>query len=110
MEKRVETLEKSIIHLSAELKEVKELIGAGFKKVSTNFDSIKKEIDSLHLKVDILGKKFDSLGKKFDSLEGNTTEGFEGVGLKLENLTEEISKISMVTRYEDEFNNLKIIK
>jgi predicted nucleic acid-binding Zn-ribbon protein len=103
MEKRIEMLEKSVMHLSGELKEIKELIGTGSKKVATNFDSIKKEIDSLHGKVDILNKKVDRL-------EGNTTDGFEDVGLKLENLTEEISKTSMVTKYDEEFNNLKAIK
>jgi chromosome segregation ATPase len=100
MEQKIENLEKNLTSLTKEMLELKELIGTGFTKVSNNFSSIKKEIDSLHAKVDILNKKVDSL-------EGSTTDGFGEVGLKLENLTEEISKISVVTKYDEEFKNLQ---
>jgi|GEM_PF-3169389 len=103
MESSVEHLEKNLSILSKEIIDIKELIGTGFKKVGNNFDSIKKEIDSLHLKVDFLTKKVTLL-------EGNTTEGFGDVGLKLENLTDEISKIADVTNYGDLYDNMKTIK
>lgn len=100
MEQKIESLEKSVTAVTKELLELKELLGTGFKKVDSNFDSIKKEIDSLHIKVDVLNKKVDAL-------EGSTTDGLEDVGLKLENLTEEITKISAVTNYDQEFRNMQ---
>lgn len=100
MEQKIEILEKSVTALTTELLELKELLGKGFKKVDNNFDSIKKEIDSLHVKVDILNKKVDAL-------EGSTTDGFGEVGLKLENLTEEITKIGQVTNYDEAFKNMQ---
>ncbi len=103
MSDKIELLEKNVSHLSNELKEIKELIGAGFVKVVNNFDSIKEEIDLLHSKV-------DSLNKKVDLLEGNTKDGLEDVGLKLENLSDEISKISKVTGYDEVYDNMKVIK
>ncbi|MEO8852843.1 MAG: hypothetical protein ABI359_03635 [Ginsengibacter sp.] len=103
MENKIEEVEKNISILSKELVEIKELIGTGFKKVSNNFDSIKKEIDSLRLEVSFLGKKIDLL-------KGETSNGLGEVGFKLENLTEEISKISIVTKYDEEYKNMRSIK
>ncbi len=100
MENKIETLEKSVAILAKEVTSISELLGAGFKKVESNFDSIKKEIYSLHSKVDILNKKVDNL-------EGNTTDGFGDVGLKLETLSEEISKIGIITKYDEEYKNLQ---
>ncbi len=103
MEKRVDQSEASVASISAELKNIGELIGAGFKKVDTNFDSIGREIKQLHGEIAVLNKKVDLL-------KGETTDGLEDVGLKLENLTEEISKIGTVTRYGEEFKNMQAIK
>ncbi|MEO7048979.1 MAG: hypothetical protein ABI091_26990 [Ferruginibacter sp.] len=103
MDYKIEEVEKNLSILSKELVEIKELIGTGFKKVSNNFDSIKKEIDSLHLEVAFISKKIDLL-------KGETHSGLGDVGIKLENLTEEISKISIVTKYDEEYRNLKDLK
>jgi hypothetical protein len=103
MENKIENLEKNLTALTKEMIELKELIGTGFTKVDNNFASTKKEIDSLHNKVDILNKKVDAL-------EGSTTDGFDEVGLKLENLTDEISKISVVTQYDEVLKNLDGLK
>lgn len=102
MEEKVEALEKNVAHLTLELKDIKDLLATGFTKVSNNFTSIITEINSLH-------KKVDFLVKKVDLLEGSTNDGLEDVGLKLENLTEEITKISIVTKYSEEYNNLRKI-
>ena len=99
MSEKIETLEASITEISKELKAIIDTISSGFKKVDSNFESVKKEIDSLH-------KKVDGLTKKVESLEGDTNEGFGTVGIKLENLSEEISKIGLVTRYKDQLDNL----
>jgi chaperonin cofactor prefoldin len=100
MEKRVESLEKSIQPLAKEFVEIKDLITSGFPKVANNFDSIKKEIDSLHNKADIINLQVKSL-------EGSTNDGFGDVGLKLENLSDEISKIGVIAKYDEEYKNLQ---
>lgn len=100
MTDKIENLEKNISSITKDLLELKELISIGFKKVDNNFFSIKKEIDILHSKI-------DTLNKKVDVLEGSTTDGFGEVGLKLENLTEEITKISSVTNYNEQYKNLQ---
>ena len=97
---KIDSLENNVSILAKEMVELRALIGTGFTKVSNNFDSIKKEIDSLHNKIDILNKKVDAL-------EGSTNDGFGEVGLKLENLAEEISKIGEVTSYDEQYQNLK---
>lgn len=99
MNQKIETLESSVSSITKELLELKDLISKGFIKVDINFNSIKKEIDTLHGKV-------DSLNMKVDKLKGNTTDGFSDVGLKLENLSDEISKINTVTNYDKQFINL----
>ena len=100
MSESLESLQSAISLLSKELKESLEPISNGFKKVDSNFDSIKKEIALLNAKLEILTKKVDQL-------KGTTNEGLESVGLKLENLTDEISKINTVTQYDDLFKNMK---
>ena len=76
-------------------KEIKELLSTSFTKVNGNFVSIKKELDILHIKVDLLNAK--------------TSDGLDNVGVKIENLTEEIGKINKVTNYEGIINNLNSI-
>lgn len=92
MEKRIEILENNFASLSHELKEIKELLSTSFTKVDANFASVKKELDTLHLKVDLLKVK--------------TSDGLEDVGVKIVNLTDEISKINKVTNYEGMIKNL----
>lgn len=84
----------------AEIQRLKDLLASGFAKADSNFESIKHELSVLH-------KKVDFLSKKVDLLESTTDEGLEDVGIKLENLTEEITKIGVVTKYDDQFQNLK---
>ena len=103
VEKRLEELESSISAIAGDLRAVKDTIAAGFTKVNANFAVVGREIKLLHQQVDILNKKVDSL-------KGDTHEGFEDVGLKLENLTEEISKTGKVTNYSEYFENLKALK
>lgn len=100
MGERIEVLEKSVLAIDAEIKAVGQAITAGFKKTDTNFEHIVKEIASIH-------RDLDRLNKKVDDLKGDTHDGFEDVGMKLENLTDEIVKIGKVTGYDETFENLK---
>ncbi len=103
MEQRIGNIEKIITMLSTDLKSISESMSAGFQKVQNNFEIMKKEVDTIH-------KKLDNLTKKVEFLEGSTNDGFDGVGVKLESLSEEIAKIGTVTKYEEEYLNLKGLK
>jgi archaellum component FlaC len=103
MQEQITALETAVTTLSKELKETLDTISSGFKKVDNNFDSVKKEINSLHSKI-------DALHSKVEALKGDTKEGFGTVGMQLENLTEEITKIGKVTNYDEVLKNLHSIK
>lgn len=96
MEERIALLEKSFASFSQELKSFGELLAASFTKVDTNFAAVKKDLDILHKKVDLLRLQ--------------TNDGLGDVGVKIENLTDEISKINKVTNYEDIIKNSDILK
>lgn len=106
-EKRIETLETTVKALSGELSALKDLIVESFKKVENNFDVVGKKIDTTSKKVDLNSAKIEALTNKLAGLDLTTTDGFQDVGIKLESLTEEIQKISVVTKYTEEWDNLK---
>lgn len=95
-------LEAKVSALHSELTTLKDLIATGFQKVDNNFNVFKQDMSGIHKKIDTLTKSVEALGN-------TTNEGLEDVGGKIESLTEEISKISAVTRYGDEYNNLKAV-
>lgn len=103
MEERIVKLEQALDLLHKEVTGIRELLISGFKKVDINFESITKEVF-------IVNKKIEIVNKNVEMLKGSTTEGFDNVGMKLENLTDEISKIGEVTQYDQLYNNLKSIK
>lgn len=103
MEERIQELETAIRAIQSDLKTIGDVISTGFKKVDINFESVGKEIRHLHGQIDVIHKKVDLL-------RGDTTEGFEDVGAKLDNLTEEITKIGTVTHYDEYFKNMKSIR
>ena len=102
-EKRKEKLESSLADLTLEVKNIGDLVVKGFTKIDTNFDAIGKEIKQIHFQVNVLNKKIDDL-------KGDTNINFDEVDSKLENLTEEISKIGKVINYEEYFKNVQLIK
>ena len=99
MEKRIEKLESSLADLTLEVKNIGDLVVKGFTKIDTNFDAIGKEIKQIHFQINVLNKKIDDL-------KGDTNINFDEVDSKLENLTEEISKIGKVINYEEYFKNV----
>ncbi|MGB8191331.1 MAG: hypothetical protein WCF67_05395 [Chitinophagaceae bacterium] len=103
MEERVIALEKSLGAIASDLKSLSQLVAAGFTKVDTNFTTVQKDLKLLHQQV-------ESLNNKVESLKGDTVGGFQDVGVKIENLKDEIVKIGEVTSYNDLYNNMKIIK
>lgn len=100
MEEQIKSLENNINTLSKELVELKELIASSFKKVDSNFNIVTSKLSTLE-------KKVGELNYKIDNLDGNTNKGFNDVGGKIETLTEEIQKISEVTKYDEMYKNQK---
>ena len=98
MEDKIVALENNLSILSKELVSLKDLIVASFKKVDTNFSVVSNRLSSLE-------KKVNDLKFTVDNLDSNTSTGFNEVGTKIESLTEEISKISIVTKYDEMYKN-----
>ncbi len=107
MSDKIESLENIVKHITEELTSLRHTIGDGLKKVESNFDVLVKKVDGTNKKVDINSNKIDLLSNKLDGLDTSTTDGLSEVGVKLESLTEEIQKISVVTKYTEEYDNLK---
>lgn len=103
MEKRLETVEKSIGLLRNELGDLKKLVSTGFTKIDGNFSSIQNELK-------LLNGKYDKLNQKIDDLSSGTDHSFGKVDIKLDSLSDEIKKIADVTRYDEQFNNLNTIE
>jgi len=100
MDDRLNKLEDNLSELSKEVVELKALLSTGLQKVSNNFAAIIKEVG-------IINNKIDLANKNIETLKGNTDGGFEVVGLKLDNLSDEISKIGAVTNYDEQYKNLE---
>ncbi|WP_127128376.1 hypothetical protein [Pseudoflavitalea rhizosphaerae] len=96
----MENNEEKKTELIDSLKTILSVVGNGFTKVDHNFKTIKEQVDTLNSKV-------ESLHNKLEELRGTTTHGLGDVGIKIEGLTEEISKINLVTQYGEQFENLK---
>lgn len=103
MEDRLKALESNLSTVSQELVSLKELIAGGFKKVDTNFLVVEKQLSSLE-------KKINEINFKVENLDTNTSTGLNDVGNKIESLSDEISKISEVTRYDEMYKNSLFLK
>src|SRR3979409_905933 len=103
MEERVQAIETVISTLATELKTLSNAVSTGFTKVNGNFESVSRSLKHVH-------DQMEQLTKKVNSLKGDTNDGFQDVGMKLETLTEEIAKIGTVTNYVEHYSNLKAIK
>ncbi len=103
MQVQIKNLESNLSILSRELVELKELIASSFTKVNNNFGLIDSRLS-------LLDRKVNELNFKMDNLDGNTTKGFTDVGGKIETLTEEIQKISIVTQYHEMYKNQQDLK
>jgi hypothetical protein len=91
MDEQLKSLENNIITLSTEFVELKGLIAASFVKIDRNFTIVTSKLSPLE-------RKLNDLTFTVNNLDGNTAKGFGEVGGKLDLLTEEIQKISLVTK------------
>lgn len=124
MEDRIKKLEDAVVSLS-------ETINIGFQKIDDNFQLLDKKVELvdrklelldrkaelLAKKVEVLDDKVEILGKKVDVIQGNSVSTIEILETGINNVrTElnsgvndiryikgEIQKISVVTRYENDY-------
>ncbi len=107
MEVRIEKIEQSVALLS-------ETINVGFQKIDDNFQLLNKKIDLLQGDAISTNKKIDSLqGKSVSTMETletgiNDIRTELGAGINdIKDIKSEIQKISVTTRYEQDYLYLK---
>ncbi len=89
LQEQIISIENSIILVIESIKEIKSLMDYRFTLV----DERLKEIDS-----------------KIDSIKGGSNYTLKSIEIKLEDLSNEVSKINEVTRYQSMFNNMSAVK
>ncbi len=82
------------------LSNLKDLLLSGLQKVEGNFLVLKNDIEGIH-------KKIDALARRVEALDTTTSTGLDDVGGKIVSLSEEISKIAVVTGYAGQYDNMK---
>lgn len=107
MEQAIKKLQDSVTLLS-------ENMIIGFQKSDDNFhllnrkmDLLDRRVELLEKTVDLLGKKvddnFESLNKRIDLLQGNSFSTIESLEKGINEIKSELQKISVVTRYENDY-------
>lgn len=99
------------------MEESKENLTSLESRVSVLTELIKGNHETIKLIVTLVDKRFDNvedkLGKiqtELNTLTKSTETSFTTVGVQLGSIADELSKISATTRYEEEYENLKIVK
>lgn len=124
---RVGKLEIAISTLVRNINEINSSIANGFSKVDENFKQTNEKIDairggstsSLH-SLDLnfkqvdenfkqVNENFKQTNQKIDAIRGGSTSSLHTIDEKLSDLTNEISKINHVTKYDGLFDNMKIV-
>lgn len=100
MEQAIKKLQDSVTLLS-------ENMIIGFQKSDDNFHLLNRKMELLDTTVDLLGKKvddnFESLNKRIDLLQGNSFSTMESLEKGINEIKSELQKISVVTRYENDY-------
>lgn len=96
MEERLNKLEDTLTNLVAHVKNTHELINEIVTTANQNFEKIDARLASIETEL--------------SKLSGETTSNFSKVGDQLDGIHNELSKINVTTRYEEEFQNLKIVQ
>lgn len=102
MENELQIIQKEVQNLNGEFSTLVQLVVSSLNKINGNFEFLNKKIDAIEGNI-------EEIKKSVKDLQGATSDGFVDVGGKLENLSDEISKIGKVTNYQAEWVNLKAI-
>lgn len=97
-----------------DIKELELKLSAFIKSTEDNFKSLVDIVTVIDHNVKKLDKrttdmeiKLELLERKVDLLHNDTSSGFGSVDNKLEDITDKLDQINIVTRFEDEYKNLK---
>lgn len=107
MEQAINKLQESVALLS-------ETMTIGFQKSDYNFQLLSQKVESLDQKVGSLDRKlgslnqkvddnFESLNKRIDLLQGNSVSTMESLEKGIKDIKSELEKISVVTRYKNDY-------
>jgi len=100
MTPNIDEINSDLSALKKDITAIKDLLTTSLPKIDHNFINIQGQIAQLN-------QKLEALQLTVMALDKNTDKGLQDVGVKLENLTDEIGKIGQVTNYSDQYNNLK---
>jgi len=95
LDERVANLESLLHTIITSTNATRNSISVGFTKIDDNFQRLDAEISGLH--------------NKIDQLSGNTDAHLDEVKMTLVSIKEEISKIDIVTNYDQLVSNMKLV-
>ncbi len=99
MEKRIEALESQMNDVKPALVALHKILHEAIQKIDSNFELLDNRLENMENR---LGKIENRLG----GLEKTSSEEFESVGGKLDQLHVEVQKIQKVSNYSEEYENL----
>lgn len=100
-------MEQAINKLQDSVAVLADKMAIGFQKNEYNFQMLNRRMELLDRTVDTLGKKvdsnFESLNKRIDLLQGNSACTLESLERGINDVTSELQRILVVTRYKKEY-------
>ncbi len=93
MEQTINKIQESIVLLS-------KAMAIGFQRNDDNFQLLSQKVELLDQKVD---NNFVALNKRIDLLQGNSVSTIESLEKGISDIRAELQKISVVTRYENDY-------
>lgn len=108
LKERLTKLEKTV-SLLVELAQSSHItVKAVAVKVDENFSKVEERFDKVDANTLKIDDRLSKVEASLNILAADTSSNFIGVDVKLDSIAEELSKINTTTRYEEEFQNLKI--
>ncbi|TDO23756.1 hypothetical protein [Pedobacter duraquae] len=89
-------MEERLTRLEEKLDTFIDAVQSAFQKIDKNFESFNKRFD-------VINAKLNSLNEKVDILQGNSSSTIEILETGFNDIKTEIQKISVVTRYENDY-------
>lgn len=89
-------MDENVAKLEEKLDTFINAVQSAFEKIDKNFESFNKRFDSIN-------SKLNTLNEKVDFLQGDSSSTIEILETGFNDIKTEIKKISVVTRYENDY-------
>ena len=109
VEERTTKLEKSVQMLVGLVQNTHETLKEIVLKVDENFAKIEERFAKMDERFAKIEDRLTRIENNLNILTKDTSSNFGSVEVKLDSITEELSKINATTGYEEEYKNLKIV-